>query len=158
MLDRPAGRSRAEVEILLEGVPWKSALQTIASRLGLGVSRLGNVVYLGPPQAAKRLGSRGGHGCRQVRRLPRPCNGSILLPSRWPGTTLPRRANCWLNLASENGLQDCRLEAMPHDLWAAADLPPLTLVERLTLIAIQFDLVFKIAAGGRRMELRCRKE
>ena len=42
---------------------------------------------------------------------------------------------------------------MPHDLWAAADLPPISLVDRLTLIAIQFDLTFKVAEHGKRLEL-----
>ena len=42
------------------------------------------------------------------------------------------------------------IERVPHDLWAAADLPPLSLVDRLTLIAVQFDLTFKVAAGGAR--------
>ena len=45
------------------------------------------------------------------------------------------------------------LDQVPHDLWAAADLPPMSLVDRLTLIAIQFDLTFTIAADGAQVEL-----
>jgi hypothetical protein len=42
---------------------------------------------------------------------------------------------------------------VPHDLWAAADLPALAWVDRLTLVAIQFDLTFKISADGRQITL-----
>src|SRR5690606_2736806 len=37
-------------------------------------------------------------------------------------------------------------EQVPHDLWAAADLPPLTWVERMTVVLHQFDLTFRIDA------------
>jgi hypothetical protein len=41
------------------------------------------------------------------------------------------------------------LEAVPHDLWAAADLPSLPLIERLTLLLAQFDLTFAYEDKGR---------
>ena len=45
------------------------------------------------------------------------------------------------------------MEQIPHDLWAAADLPPLELIERLTLIAGQYDLTFQVSADGNRLTL-----
>ena len=38
-------------------------------------------------------------------------------------------------------------------MWAAADLPPLSLADRLTLVLAQFDLTFEIDAGGQSLKL-----
>ena len=51
-------------------------------------------------------------------------------------------------LAEENGLELTGLDLVPHDLWAAADLPPLSLTDRLTLVAAQFDLTFAVSSDG----------
>ena len=56
-------------------------------------------------------------------------------------------------LAQENGLEIGGLQRVPHDLWAAADLPPLSLIDRLSLIAVQFNLTFAVAADGTRLDL-----
>ena len=56
-------------------------------------------------------------------------------------------------LAESAGIRLEGTEQVPHYLWSAADLPALPLVDRLTLIAVQFDLTFRIAADGRSMEL-----
>ena len=42
---------------------------------------------------------------------------------------------------------------MPHDLWAAADLPAISLADRITLIAVQFDLTFHVSAQGHGLKL-----
>lgn len=52
------------------------------------------------------------------------------------------------SLAEEGRLQVDGLDRIPHDLWAAADLPPLALLDRLTVIALQFDLTFSIFSDG----------
>ncbi|MBI1900389.1 MAG: hypothetical protein HYS13_04645, partial [Planctomycetia bacterium] len=40
-----------------------------------------------------------------------------------------------------------------HDLWAAADLPPLAFSDRLSLVAAGFDLTFRIEDDGRQLRL-----
>ncbi len=90
---------------------------------------------------------------KEVRRLPSGIQRKYLLPKRlvWEDLATPRELVA--QLARENGLKITGLEKVPHDLWAAADLPPISLVDRLTLIAIQFDLTFAVADGGRRLKL-----
>src|SRR5207247_2518923 len=44
-------------------------------------------------------------------------------------------------------------EAVPHDLWPAGDWPPMSVVERLTLLAAQFDLSFRVEGAGQRVRL-----
>ena len=69
----------------------------------------------------------------------------------WDDLTTPREL--LEKLGSENGIEIAGLEQIPHDLWAAADLPPLELIERLTLIAGQYDLTFEVSADGNRITL-----
>jgi hypothetical protein len=141
------------LEITLSGVPLEAALRTIASRAGLGVSRLGNVVYLGPAPVAKRLPAVAAAMQEDVRGLPPSMQRKYRQSKRlaWEDLATPR--DLLTELGRGAGLTIDGLQQMPHDLWAAADLPPISLVDRLTLVAIQFDLAFKITDGGKRLEL-----
>jgi hypothetical protein len=137
----------------LQNVPLETILQTVAERCGLGLARLGPVVYLAPPPAAERLRPLAAAMDRAARQLPAAAQRKFLRvqPLAWEDLATPRAL--LEQLARQNGLEIDGLERVPHDLWAAADLPPLSLVERLTLIAAQLDLGFTIAAGGTRLEL-----
>jgi hypothetical protein len=137
----------------LQNVPLETILQTVAERCGLGLARLGPVVYLAPPMAAERLRPLATALDRAARQLPAAAQRKFLRaqPLAWEDLATPREL--LEQLGRQNGLEIDGLERVPHDLWAAADLPPLSLVERLTLIAAQFDLGFTIAAGGTRLEL-----
>jgi hypothetical protein len=142
-----------KLDLSLKDVPLGAALQAIAGRLDLGVSRLGNVVYLGPASVAERLPAVAKALEKDVRRLPTAVQRKYLSTRRlaWDDLAVPR--DLLAGLARDSGLSIAGLENVPHDLWAAADLPPLSLIDRLTLIAIQFDLSFKVADGGRRLEV-----
>ena len=52
------------------------------------------------------------------------------------------------HLATEAGVDITPLDLIRHDLWPAADLPPLSWTDRLTLIANEFDLTFEIVDGA----------
>jgi hypothetical protein len=142
-----------KLSLNLQNVPLQTVLQSIAERCGLGISRLGAVVYLGPPSAAQRLRPIAAALERAVRQLPAASQRKFFQskPLVWEDLATPR--DLLQQLGRQNGIQMVGLERLPHDLWAAADLPPLSLVERLTLIAAQFDETFKIAAGGARLDL-----
>ena len=142
-----------KLDVALKDVSVESALQTIARQSNLRVSRLGNVVYLGPAPAADRLRDVAAALEKDVRRLPSGIQRKYFLAKRlaWEDFAEPRKLVA--QLARQSGIQIAGLEKMPYDLWAAADLPPISLVDRLTVIAIQFDLAFKVADGGRRLTL-----
>jgi len=142
-----------ELNVSLKGVPLESALHKIARRRGLEVSRLGDVVYLGPAAASDRLRAVAEEFTEEIRRLPPAVRRKCLLRKKlsWEDLAAPR--DLLAQLGRRSGLSIDHLERIPHDLWAAADLPPLSLADRLTLIAVQFDLTFKVADGGARLEL-----
>ena len=53
-------------------------------------------------------------------------------------------------LAAENDVEVAGEDLVPHDPWAAADLPPLSWTDRVTLIAIQFVLTLRFPRTARR--------
>ncbi len=134
-------------------VSLRAALQQIAARRGLGISILGSVVYIGPAAAAARLRTLAALRGDDARRLPAAAAGKFqrAKPMRWDGLAEPRKL--FAALAEENHLELTGLDLVPHDLWAAADLPPLSLTDRLTLLAVQFDLTFAVLSDGSGLRL-----
>ena len=142
-----------KLDLTVRNVPMKQALQMIADRCSLGIARLGTVVYLGPPSAAQRLRPLSQAFQQASRRLSPSIQQKLLLRKAmvWEDLATPRELIS--QLGEKNGVEITGLDQIPHDLWAAADLPSLSLADRLTLIAIQFDLTFKASADGRQLEL-----
>jgi hypothetical protein len=141
------------VELKLSAVPLAEALRKIAQDRHLGVAMLGPVAYFGPPEAAARLRTLATSRQEEVRRLG-STTARRLLQERslaWEDFATPRAILA--RLADEAGVEIDGLAEVPHDLWAAAEMPPLGWVDRLTLIANQFDLTFQVASDGRRVQL-----
>ncbi len=132
------------------GLPLRDTLEALATHLGAEVSFFGPAVYLGPPDAAKRLRTVAALARQKWRGMP-PVQSKIWLrkkPLHWNDLAEPR--GLLISLAEEAGCQIDRLEKIPHDLWAEGSLPPLTLIDRLSLVLIQFDLTFEpVETGGR---------
>lgn len=141
------------VDLTMSKLSLREAFHRIAEHLEAGVSLPAGVVYLGPSPVAARLWTLAELRREEGRRLPGGVGRKFLQAARlsWPDFSAPR--DLLDGLAAQNGITISGLEQIPHDLWAAADLPALPLVDRLTLIAVQFDLTFQIAADGRSVRL-----
>jgi hypothetical protein len=152
LIDRRVDPSQ-RLNISLKEMPLESALEAIARSRGLGVACLGSVVYLGPPAAAESLGAIAAALRKDIRRLSVATRQKFQHGQRlgWEDLATPRELLA--ELAHESGLEIVGLELVPHDLWAAADLPAMPLTDRLALIAVQFDLALKVADRGGRLEL-----
>jgi hypothetical protein len=152
LLDRRVDPGQ-KLDVSLRGAPLRSAIETIAERRGLGVATLGSVVYVGPPAAAGRLAAIAAAADRETRNLPSSLRSKYrqMKAFAWDDLATPR--DLLERLSKEGGLVIRGLERVPHDLWAAVDLPPMKLVDRLALIAVQFDLAVRISDRGKRVEL-----
>jgi hypothetical protein len=128
-------------------------LKAIAQSQKLGVTCLGPVAYLGPKEPAGKLLTLSALRHDEVRKLPEDAARRWEAKSRfgWPDFATPR--SLLEQLAKDNDLQLKGLGRVPHDLWAGVDLPGLSLVDRFTLVAIQFDLTFQIGDDGASVEL-----
>lgn len=141
------------IDVELQSVPVERILEQIAEGRGLGLTFLGPVAYLGPPDVALRLRTLAEMRHEEMRRLP-AADAAKLAQSRsfsWDDFATPRQL--LERLAEEGRFELAGLEQVPHDLWAAADLAPLPLVDRITLVAIQFDLTFTVSSDARQVTL-----
>ena len=152
LIDRRVDPNR-KLEISLHQTPLKEALEAIALKSGLGYSMVAPVAYFAPPEVARRVRTLVALRQEDIRRLPPDAAKNILQPKplAWDDFAAPREL--LERLGSEAGIEIAGLEQVPHDLWAAADLPPLGLVEKITLIAGQYDLTFEVSADGNRITL-----
>ena len=152
VIDRRVDPSQ-KLKLQLRGVSLQEAFEEIARSRRLGVSLLGSVVYLGPPQSAARLRTIVAIRCEEIRRLSPGLQRKFLLPKEfsWEDFAMPRAL--LEQLAEQTGLKIDGSGRVPHDLWAAAGLPSLSPVEQLTLILAQFDLTFEVGSDERSISL-----
>ncbi len=139
------------VNLRVPETPLAGALQQVASHLKLGTCRLGPVIVLTPRAAAEVWPTVAAlardHAKRVARKHPTAWSGNKSL--HWEDLTAPRQI--LQELAERNGLSYTNLQLIPHDLWAGVDLPAMTLADRLSLIAGQFDLTFQVDSTGRKV-------
>jgi len=136
------------VDLRSEDLTLGQVLRHLADSQGLGVTSLGPVVYLGPAEAAAVLRSVSRLRLDEVRKLTPEAAQPLLRAQRlrWEDLTEPRELLG--QLLAQAGLRAAGLDRVPHDLWAGAELPPLSLLDRLTLVAMQFDLTFTVSPDG----------
>ncbi|MGD0896842.1 MAG: hypothetical protein ABR915_03335 [Thermoguttaceae bacterium] len=152
LLDRRVDPGQ-RIEIKLASVPLAEALAKIARNRQLGLSMLGPVAYFGPPEAASRLRTIAVLRQEEIRRL-EPAMAARLLHSKslaWEDFATPRELLG--RLAAEAAVEIDGQARVPHDLWPAAELPPMPWTDRVTLVAAEFDLTFDLTDGGRRIQL-----
>ncbi len=137
-----------KLNLSLRNVPLEDVLRQAAASLGLGMTKLGPVIYFGPAEYTARLRTLAEMHAEQVRTLPYETGRKLSATDRlaWDDFATPREILG--QLAEKSRLRIVGLEQVPHDLWAAAELPSLPLVDRLTLLLGQFDLSFQVSPDG----------
>jgi hypothetical protein len=142
-----------KLQVSLKQVPLESAMDTIAEEKRLGLCRLSWGLYLGPPDAAGRFEAVRAALATSIRRLPSAIQRQYRHSQglAWENFSTPR--DLLQGLASQNGIEITNLNEIPHDLWAAVSLPPISLGDRLLAITIQYDLTLKFSSDGTRVEL-----
>lgn len=152
LLDRRVDPDQ-RLDLTLRDSSYEEVLRKIAEDRRLGMTILGPVIYLGPPGASSRLRTVSFLVHQEARKLPASAERRFLRPApiAWPDFSTPRQLLS--SLAAAEGIELAGLEQVPHDLWAAADLPPLSLVDRLLVVAVQYDLTLRFSPDGTRAAL-----
>lgn len=143
-----------KVELSVTEEPLSVVLGRIAVQQGQGTSQLDAVVYVGPLGVAERLRTLRALLHEQMRELPAAARRPLVERRawRWEDLATPRELLAQL-AAQAKGVTIEGLEQIPHDLWRGADLPPLAWIDRLLLVAVQFDLTCQIASAGTTVRL-----
>lgn len=152
LLDRRVDPGQT-LELELSDVPLAEALGKIAEASHCSYRLLGTVAYFGPESSARVLRTLAALRVEESRHARVELRNKLLARRGWQWDDLATPRELLDMLAKEAGITIEGLDQVPHDLWAAGDLPSLTWAERLSLIAVQFDLTFEIDAAARRVKL-----
>ncbi len=152
MLDRRVDPEQ-KIELTLDDVTLDAALKSIALKMKIGVGQVGSVFYFGPAATARRVRTLAALRRDEVLRLPIAERSKFLGQHPWHWDDGAAPADLLAGLATECKTPIGGLEQISADLWQAADLPAMNFLERLTLIAAQFDRTFEIAAEGASVKL-----
>jgi hypothetical protein len=141
------------VNITIRDLPLRELVAQLAVKAGGELSRVGPVLYIGPQQTTRELATVAALRHQDLARLPTDSRSKLLRSQAlsWPALAQPARLV--EQLAREAGLSVDNLEAVPHDLWPAVSLPPLTLVDRLTVVLAGFGLTYQVDASGQSLRL-----
>lgn len=135
-----------------EQVLWKIAEQT-----GLGICRLGDVFYLGPPETAKALRVLWHELTAETKRIQKQSEVPWNRRSKVVWAELSQPNQVLIQLADENGFSienasasdtETANLALPHDLWPLVQLPDLRLDEQIALLCVGFERWFKRNQDG----------
>jgi len=145
------------ISITTRGETLHATLRQIAQELNVGVGFVGNVVYIGPPEAVASLKSemkkRTAELQRLSRRLPRRRRRAMLRRHTLHWNDLDSPAKLLENQAARFQLKILGDRKVSHDLWAGATIPTASCVELLSLILIQYDLTFRWGRRGASIQL-----
>lgn len=152
LLDRRTDPSR-RIDVATPYQATRQVLQAVADAVpDTAVSFGDQYVFLGPDKAVQRLRTLVEINRQSVQALRRTLDGETyrqLVAVRavsWPDLAQPRQLI--QQAADAAGLQLQNPDSVPHDLWAAADLPSMAFGDFATLVLNQFDQTFQITADG----------
>ncbi len=131
----------------------RSQARPRSAATAIGVSQVGPVIYVGPQQAAKYLRTLAELRKEDLRELPVAARGNLVRLRSWRWDDLATPRELFDQLTKETGVDIVGRQQVPHDLWAANDLPLMNFADRLTLLAVQFDLTFRFQGAGQQAVL-----
>ncbi len=152
LLDRREDPGRL-VDFAAKDMTLEQVYRGLAAKQGMGFCRLGPVGYFGPSAVCEKLRTLAALRRDDLGRLPATVRSTWTKPVAWQWDDLATPRELLEQLAAEGHVKLVGLDLVPHDLWAAAQLAPLALVDRLTLVAAEFDLTFQFDDEGQTVTL-----
>lgn len=146
LLDRRIVPGRT-IDLAARQVPLDDLLEQIGEKTDGATSWLDSVAYIGPRPAALRLRTLAALRAADLQALPKKARAVFLAKKPWLWGDLTESRQLLAELAAEADVELNELD-LPHDLWPAASLPPLSWIDRLTLLANEFDLTFQVLDGA----------
>ncbi len=131
--------------------PLGDVLGELANRLSGGYCQFGPLAYIGPVETAEKLRTLAALRLEDVKRLDKERVRELLRLRAWNWDDLAEPRQLMEDLARQADVELIDEGRIPHDLWRGADLPPLSWIDRVTLLAAQFDLTFRLEGGGHRV-------
>lgn len=129
------------------------AFEQLAAAHDLGITSLGEVIYVGPKGSEQELPAVLALARQQLSSLSATDRRGWLQasPTSWPQLSEPRVLV--VECLKQIGCQVTSAEQIPHDLWPQVSLPALPRVEQLAVILYEFDLTFQLSHEGKQCEI-----
>ncbi len=152
VLDRRVDPTQS-IELTLPKTPLRDMLAALARKVDAEISVVGNVVYVGPTDSAKKLRTLVELRNNDLSKL-----SSAATPGKLPWRNRPvaltqKKSFAWQDfdrprdilkqVADKFQIEVDGLEKLPHDLWGTASLPQVTATEALSLLLVQFGSTFE---------------
>jgi len=136
------------VDLQVQKVPLEQGLKQLGRQHHLAISQLGSVIYFGPEESAADLRTLAALASDEVDRLPAQRKAVLLKPTsmKWNELATPR--TLIEHTAQSAGLKLVGFDRVPHDLWPAANWPAMSVIDRLSLFAIGFNLQVRFSKTG----------
>ena len=127
-------------------------VQQAAAAAGLGMTQVGTLYYVGPPQTTDGLRTLAALRGEEIARVPSGRAEVVVKRSLvWPRLVEPRALVA--NVVTQRGWQIVGGEKIPYDLWPAGSLPAMTLAEQLTVLLSGFELTFRVGPANKTIEI-----
>lgn len=141
------------VTLTLTDATAEAVASQLAAACSLGIAKLGNLIYLGPKESTNGLAGLVALRRKEITALPEAARQTFSERRKiaWPRMTEPR--GLVAQLAADHGWRLTAAERIPHDLWAAGELPTLSFADQLTLLLVGFDLTYQIQLDKRTIEI-----
>lgn len=145
VLDRRIDPGR-KIDANLPPMSLLSAIAQIAAQADATVSVLGDTVFIGPPESARKLRTLCVLRAMELDRFGDQIGRrefELAQTHAFAWDDLDRPSDLLLRAAQRSALTVDGLDQIPHDLWAGGTMVGVTPTEALSLILIQFDLTFE---------------
>jgi hypothetical protein len=130
------------------GEPLGAVLDRVAALANARAEPLASTIRIVPvPRAGWAAASE---AAREgvIAKLPTASRRALRARAAWTWPDAARPRDLVADAAAAGGVVVSGLDAIPHDHFPAASLPPLSLAERLDLVLAHFDLRVEWTAGG----------
>jgi hypothetical protein len=141
------------IDFSTQDVSLDTALHMLASQLRIGVCYFGPVVYFGPPEATDKLPTLAVLKSEELSNLPSEIRRGLARVETWQWDDLATPRDLIEQLAAASNVNVEGLDQIPHDLWPATQLPPLSWLDRLNLVLAGFDLTYEFSSDGTSLKL-----
>lgn len=152
VLDRRIDPTQS-IELTMPSTPLREIISSLARKVDSEMSVVGNVVYVGPADSAKKLRTLVELRNSELSKL---TSGAAAGKSPWrnrPTSLTQRKTFVWQELdrprdmlkqvADKFQIEIEELDNLPHDLWATTSFPQMTAAESLSLLLVQFGSTFE---------------
>ncbi len=147
-IDRSVDKQKI-ISVEIVDLTFEQAFREITQQNRLGMTKVNDLVYVGPEATTNQLEALLKEARRSLRSLPSRQRKALVRTESvaWPRLSEPKQlVTSWLDAAN---IRLDGADQIPHDLWPEQSLPPTALIDRIVLVLAGFDLTCQVATDGK---------